>query len=479
MPPADASAPELPARTGTVPPEGAPEKLESGDYTQIRVFFGTDRARTGSPGPRKVFGAGRNEADALTLGYCLMTVPKMHQPGNVERPFTFLTLQLPEDRKHHITIEELKVIPDESSFYAGVKEELSRPEAVQDILVFVHGFNVSFDDAAYRTAQIAYDLGFKGVPVLYSWPSQGEVHEYTYDEANVEWSSRHLRDFLQQLADKSGAKRIHLIAHSMGNRALTWAMESMANGGALGRSQPFSQVVFAAPDVDRDTMRQLLGTIKPLASRLTLYASSDDEALRASQAVHGHNRAGEAGQGLLVAQDLMDTVDASGVDLSLLGHSYYGDSDAVVIDLQQLFLQGLSPEARNLTKARQGNAVYWTLPAGLPPGMLAGAEWFYTAVCFAILLYVALLVTVLMKTPGSYSRVGTVKCAIAAIIAALLLILLAQLRMRYGPAHQGWVGSGAAVKIDRALVLVLAVVSLGLALLHLRLWHKARLVGAA
>jgi len=167
-----------------------------------------------------------------------MTLPKTHRPGQVERPFKFITFEFPEDRKQHITIEELKVIPDENAFYTGLRQELGQPDVSQDLFVFVHGFNVTFDDAAYRTAQIAYDLGFKGVPVFFSWPSQGSVHEYTYDEANVEWSSRHLRDFLRQLADKSGAKRIHLVAHSMGNRALTLAMEGLAAAALPGPKAP-------------------------------------------------------------------------------------------------------------------------------------------------------------------------------------------------------------------------------------------------
>ncbi len=43
----------------------------------------------------------------------------------------------------------------------------------------MHGYNTSFDNALYRTAQIAYDLDFDGATFLYSWPSggaRGELH---------------------------------------------------------------------------------------------------------------------------------------------------------------------------------------------------------------------------------------------------------------------------------------------------------------
>ncbi len=36
-----------------------------------------------------------------------------------------------------------------------------------DALIFVHGFNTSFDDAAFRMAQIVWDLGYRGLPVLF------------------------------------------------------------------------------------------------------------------------------------------------------------------------------------------------------------------------------------------------------------------------------------------------------------------------
>ena len=92
---------------------------------------------------------------------------------------------------------------------------------VQEALVFIHGYNVSFENAVKRTAQIAYDLQFPGAPVCYSWPSRGGLADYTRDENQAEWTVVHLHTFLQELVQQSGAKSVHLIAHSMGNRAAT------------------------------------------------------------------------------------------------------------------------------------------------------------------------------------------------------------------------------------------------------------------
>src|SRR5581483_4228092 len=99
-------------------------------------------------------------------------------------------------------------------------------------LVFIHGYNVTFNDAVRRTAQIAYDLAFDVTPILYSWPSQGKLHGYPADENTIEWTVPQLTVFLTELAQAAGATTIHLVAHSMGNRALVKALERLATNHA-------------------------------------------------------------------------------------------------------------------------------------------------------------------------------------------------------------------------------------------------------
>ena len=98
----------------------------------------------------------------------------------------------------------------------------------KDAFVFVHGFNVTFAEAARRTAQLAHDLGFNGAPILYSWPSRATLVGYVGDQDDAELTAGNLRRFLYKIVAESGARRIHLIAHSMGNRALTYALRAKA-----------------------------------------------------------------------------------------------------------------------------------------------------------------------------------------------------------------------------------------------------------
>ena len=137
----------------------------------------------------------------------------------------------------------------------------------KDVFIFVHGFNNTFEDAARRAAQLAYDLDFDGTPMLYSWPSQGSATAYAMDEAAVGISGRRLADFMETVVAQSGAQRIHLIAHSMGNRALLEALQTyLAKRAPDNRQHIFGQIVFTAPDVDRDYFIDAIDPLRRIAA---------------------------------------------------------------------------------------------------------------------------------------------------------------------------------------------------------------------
>ena len=269
---------------------------------------------------------------ALETGLAQVSIPPHHVVGEVERPSVWRG-DLFEDPQAHMVVHG--IVPQaEDAWFATLRDVVAGSDA-QDAFVFVHGYNVTFEEALLRTAQIAYDLKFRGAPICFSWPSQGGVAEYTVDEANVRWATSHLERFLLALKARSGAARIHLIAHSMGNRALTETLQRLRATLKPGQTL-FHEIVLAAPDVDADTFRDdLAPALLPTANRVTLYASSRDAALQLSRKVHGYPRAGEAGDGLVVVPGL-ETVDVSEVSGS---HSYIGNNGRVLDDLGALLLR--------------------------------------------------------------------------------------------------------------------------------------------
>ena len=153
------------------------------------VFFGTDREEEPNA-KRLTFNAERGRR--LQLGRALVTVPKIHEVPQIERPwalrigyFDLTIYEQAEDPKKHFTMQELKKLSKEE-LLALVRERLGASQRFKDhAIVFVHGYNTSFDHAVYRSAQISYDLKFDGAAFLYSWPSGGAVASYTYDRESA------------------------------------------------------------------------------------------------------------------------------------------------------------------------------------------------------------------------------------------------------------------------------------------------------
>src|SRR6185369_8696639 len=179
--------------------------------------------------------------------------------------------------------------------------------------VFVHGYNVTFADAARRTAQLKYDLGFEGAPIFFSWPSKGRTDAYAADEADVEWAQPDLKEFLKEVAAKTKAKNIYLIAHSMGNRALSKAYIYLISERPELK-KVFREVILIAPDIESDLFRRdIAPALAASSNRTTLYVSSRDAALKASNKFQVYPRAGDSGTNLSLF-DGIHTVDATRVN---------------------------------------------------------------------------------------------------------------------------------------------------------------------
>jgi len=313
-----------------------------------------------------VYGNGRG---TLEMGFCEVSIPKDHEVGELESPSIF-RLEINEDPEKHVVLMNVRR-QEPNEFYAELNQRIAQSDR-KEAFVFVHGYNVTFENAARRTAQLAHDLHFDGAPIFYSWPSQGGLLQYTVDEENVVWTVPHLRDFLLAVAKNTNAQRIHLIAHSMGNRALTAALSRLATESKDGQTRLFHEVLLTAPDIDAEIFRRdIAPAIVNTARRVTLYASSHDAALEASRKVHGYPRAGESGENIIVIPGI-DTIDVSAVDTSLMGHSYYGDSDTVLVDMAQLLQEEKPPDLRARLRATTLGALrYWVFLAeriGRRPG---------------------------------------------------------------------------------------------------------------
>ncbi|WP_374580737.1 alpha/beta hydrolase [Pseudoduganella sp.] len=324
------------------------------DCAVMRVFFATNRELSGDRHPARLFG---NARGPLRYGSCEVSIPRDHRMGELESP-SLLRLEFRADPEQHVVLLAAE-LAERDSYMQALKQAIAASGS-RSALLFIHGYRTTFEDAARRTGQLAYDLGFQGAPVFYSWPSQGKLSGYIVDEANVEWTQADLAAFLADFLQQSDAEHVYLIAHSMGNRALAAATASVlaARPELAGRIR---EVILAAPDIDADVFRhQLLPALAGVPNPLTLYASSEDSALRASKAIHGYARAGESGDGLVVAQGV-ETIDASTVDTGFIRHSYFAEQRTALSDMYYLIQKhARAAERFGLRAVESAAGRYWT-----------------------------------------------------------------------------------------------------------------------
>jgi esterase/lipase superfamily enzyme len=156
------------------------------------------------------------------------------------------------------------------------------------VLVFVHGFNNRFDDAVYRFAQIVHDSRAPGTPVLFTWPSRGEIklRSYTYDRESANYSRDAFEDLLDTLSRQPSVTEVNVLAHSMGNWVALEALRSRAiKGGRIG--DKVKNVMLVAPDVDVDVFRTQIRRMGKVRPRFVLFVSQDDQALALSKTIWG------------------------------------------------------------------------------------------------------------------------------------------------------------------------------------------------
>jgi esterase/lipase superfamily enzyme len=195
---------------------------------------------------------------------------------------------------------------------------LARLAEGRDVLVYVHGFNETFDSAATSYAKLVAGIRFTGAPVLFTWPSRASLLDYGTDRESAMWSRDALEDTLTALATDPRVGRVHILAHSMGGLVTLEALRSMIDrsGGLL--ADRFGAIVLANPDVDVDLFKRQAKRLAPLVPKMTVIVSGKDRALEiSSRLAGGMPRVGAADRAAL------DQTGAKVVDATDFGSGFF------------------------------------------------------------------------------------------------------------------------------------------------------------
>jgi esterase/lipase superfamily enzyme len=315
------------------------------DTQAVDVLYATNRELKGEAAcSDNAFGV--TQAQNLAFGLCRINVPKTHKIGSIE---TGATRGDPEPHKYFRILDH-RPLTDSALLLYLQNSKTSRA------LVFVHGFNVKFEEALLRSAQIAYDLKHKGPIIVLSWPA-GSGNGYleranllkTYDNnrMNAASSVAPAARFFRMLSTLD--RPIVLVVHSMGHQVVIPALANLASE----LSVPFvDELVLNAPDIDVKTFQALAPSMRKLSRRTTVYCSFNDRAMLPSEFISKMPR-----MGACESIEGVDVINAKEIDAPLigLGHGYYY-SRPILTDVAQI-LMGLPPEKRLFIRRSEPNSV--------------------------------------------------------------------------------------------------------------------------
>ena len=307
-----------------------------------------------------------------TAHYSLLTitVPPGHRTGAIETP----AFGSADPRKHFVVARSRR-LGDESLAQDVATHVSGRVGSNRDVLVFVHGFNTTLEEARFRLAQLVADGRFGGVPILFAWPAQDGLLSYVSAKENATVSRDALSGMLNELAAVPSIGRIHVLAHSMGAWLAMEALRESAIGGPRLLNGKLGNVMLAAPDIDVSVFRQQVAKLGPGAN-ISVFASTGDRALGLSSRLVGERlRVGAIDPNKSQDRAELDRLGVKVYDLSAISdgwinHGAYASAPSVVRQIGAQLTRPRAEDARE-TSIIDGGVVADRAPVietqALPP----------------------------------------------------------------------------------------------------------------
>ena len=204
-----------------------------------------------------------------------------------------------------------------------VGDLLTQLTSGRNVLIYVHGFNQSFEDAALGAARLSDGIKFAGETMVFSWPSRASLLDYGYDRESAMWS----RDALQQVLDGLIASpvvgHVHIVAHSIGTMLTMEALRQLYSQLGEEAANRIGAVVFASPDIDMDGFSSSVKRIGPLAPKITVVTATNDRALAVSRWIAGGITRVGAAQKVQLERMGIRVIDASKQGWGIINHDLF------------------------------------------------------------------------------------------------------------------------------------------------------------
>ncbi len=304
--------------------------------TKVDLVVATTRRPSDNPGI--LFSGERDKL--VSLNEIVVSIPpeKNRKAGEVQWP-----KKLPPNPQKDFTTVSVTPLKTDVEMAGWVRPHLTKSRRV---MVFVHGFNNTFEDSVYRFAQIVHDSGADVAPVIFTWPSRASVFDYNYDKESTNYSRDALEQILRAIVREPEVKDITVMAHSMGSWLTVEALRQMAIRDGRVNAK-ITDVILASPDLDVDVFSKQFLAMGKQHPRFTLFTSRDDKALALSRRISGNiDRLGQIDPSIEPYRSELEKAGITVIDLTQLkagdrlNHGKFAASPEVVQLIGQRLVAG-------------------------------------------------------------------------------------------------------------------------------------------
>ncbi|RWX31684.1 alpha/beta hydrolase [Rhizobium leguminosarum] len=309
---------------------------------QVDMLVATTRQPSGDPAT--LFNGERSPKPSMTD--VAVSIPPKREAGTVQWP-----QRLPPNPATDFAVTRVKQIDTIPEGRAWFRQHIQGGHA----LVFIHGFNNTYEDSVFRLAQIVHDSGMQATPILFTWPSRAQLTGYEYDKESTNYSRTALEQSLRVLAADPDVKDITILAHSMG----TWlAMESLRQMGIRDGhvNAKIHNVILASPDIDIQVFAKQFGEMGDPKPKFTIFVSQDDRALAASSFITGNvSRLGAIDPSKEPYRSRLEKAGITAIDLTKvkagdsLHHGKFAESPDIVQLIGQRLMTGQTLTDSNIS----------------------------------------------------------------------------------------------------------------------------------
>ncbi|ANL32262.1 UNVERIFIED_ORG: esterase/lipase superfamily enzyme [Rhizobium esperanzae] len=301
--------------------------------SKVDMLVATTREPSGNPAT--LFNGERSPKPHLTQ--ISISIPAKREAGTVQWP-----KRLPPDPATDFAVTNVQQIDTVAQGRVWFRQHVNGGHA----LVFIHGFNNTYEDSVFRLAQIVHDSKMQATPVLFTWPSRAEITAYQYDKESTNYSRTALEQALRTLAADPDVKDITIMAHSMG----TWlAMESLRQMGIRDGhvNSKIHNVILASPDIDIQVFAKQYAEMGEPHPKFTIFVSQDDKALAVSSFITGRvSRLGAINPAEEPYRSKLEKAGITAIDLTKvktndrLNHGKFAESPEIVQLIGQRLMTG-------------------------------------------------------------------------------------------------------------------------------------------